>query len=57
MAGTAAASQQNQSNQLAINNGTFARGPSTSGFGRGMPGRGRGRGVPRGGAFGRGVRP
>ena len=34
MAGTTAASQQNHSNQLAINNGTFARGPSTSGFGR-----------------------
>ena len=56
MAGANAASQQNQSNQLAISNGTFTRGPSTSGFGRGMPGRGRGRGAPRGGAFGR-VRP
>ena len=57
MAGTNAASRQNQSNQLAISNGTFARGPSTSGFGRGMPGRGRGRGAPRDGAFGRGPGP
>ena len=57
MAGTDAASRQNQSNQLAIGNGTFARGPSSSGFGRGMPGRGRGRGAPRGGSFGRGPGP
>ena len=62
MAGTSAASRHNQYNQLAISNGAFARGPSTSGFGRGMPGawsyvvRGRvvrGRGAARGGAFGR----
>ena len=45
MAGTNAASRQNQPNQLAISNGTFSRGPSTSGFGRGMPGRGCGRGA------------
>ena len=51
------ASQQNQSNQLAITNGTFARGPSATGFGRGMPGRGLGRGAPCGGAFGRGSGP
>ena len=57
MAGTNAASRQDQSNQLAISNSTFARGPSASGFGRGMPGRGRGRGAPRGGAFGRGPGP
>ena len=57
MAGTSAASQQNQSNQLAITNGTFARGPSATGFGRGMPGRGHGRGAPCGGAFGRGSGP
>ena len=48
MAGTNAASRQNQSNQLDISNGTFAQGPSASSFGRGMPGRGcgRGRGAP-----------
>ena len=57
MAGTSAASRQNQSNQLAISNGTFARGPSTSGFDRGIPGRGRGRGAARGGGFGRGPGP
>jgi hypothetical protein len=45
MAGTNAASRQNQSNQLAISNSTFARGPSTYGFGRGMPDHGRGCGA------------
>ena len=57
MAGTTAASRQNQSNQLVINNGTFARGPSTSDFGRGMPGRGRGRGAACSGGFARGPGP